>query len=208
MSRSTFLLLTTLITVNLAIAQKPSDLLPPPPVWSGKTRALAVAKTHPWATPWERSGLIDSPSYDVTMAWITRLVQQHDTLEMITIGKTLQGRDLVVVIASQEGAYSSKTLRGNGKPTLFVHAGIRPGLTLSQQQENDLLWIRAAFLDHVEPHPWTVVHGHTALDYPQHHGNRVNLDGGAGYGRPIYPAVFEGTDCWLLNANGRTALTA
>ncbi len=91
---------------------------------------------------------------------------------------------------------------------LFVHAGIRPGLTLSQQQENDLLWIRAAFLDHVEPHPWTVVHGHTALDYPQHHGNRVNLDGGAGYGRPIYPAVFEGTDCWLLNANGRTALTA
>lgn len=91
---------------------------------------------------------------------------------------------------------------------LFVHAGIRPDVALAEQVEDDLLWIRAEFLDHRAPHPWLVVHGHTALDHPQHHGNRVNLDGGAGYGRPIYPAVFEAGVCWLLSEAGRTPLRA
>ncbi len=92
-------------------------------------------------------------------------------------------------------------------PLLFVHAGIRPGVPLSDQDPEDLIWIRDPFLDSPDPHPWLVVHGHTALDYPQHFGNRIDLDGGAGYGRPIRPAVFEGRDCWLLTDTGREPLT-
>ena len=90
---------------------------------------------------------------------------------------------------------------------LFAHAGIRPGVPLAQQTEDDLIWIRDPFLEYRAPHPWLVVHGHTALDHPAHHGNRVNLDGGAGYGRPLHPAVFEGRDCWLLTESGRLPLT-
>ncbi|PKQ10688.1 MAG: serine/threonine protein phosphatase [Alphaproteobacteria bacterium HGW-Alphaproteobacteria-1] len=90
---------------------------------------------------------------------------------------------------------------------LFVHAGIRPGLALGHQDPADLLWIRDGFLDHAVPHPWLVVHGHTALDHPAHFGNRIDLDGGAGYGRTLWPAVFEGRDCWLLSEAGRVALT-
>ena len=89
---------------------------------------------------------------------------------------------------------------------LFVHAGLRPGLALEEQAEDDLIWIRDTFLNDTRAHPWLVVHGHTALEMPFHHGNRVNLDGGAGYGRPIYPAVFEGRDCWLLDGGGRLSL--
>jgi len=89
---------------------------------------------------------------------------------------------------------------------LFVHAGIRPGVPLEQQTEEDLIWIREPFLIEALPHPWLIVHGHTALDYPQHFGNRIDLDGGAGYGRPIIPAVFEGRNCWLLGDQGREAL--
>ena len=89
---------------------------------------------------------------------------------------------------------------------LFVHAGILPGVALEDQVEDDLIWIRAPFLDCTAPHPWLVVHGHTALEHPHHFGNRVDLDGGAGYGRPIHPAVFEGRDCWLLGDQGRVAL--
>jgi len=91
-------------------------------------------------------------------------------------------------------------------PLLFVHAGIRPGVALIDQAPDDLMWIRAGFLDHPEPHPWLVVHGHTALDQPVHFGTRVDLDGGAGYGRPLWPAVFEGTDGWLLTETGRTPI--
>lgn len=89
---------------------------------------------------------------------------------------------------------------------LFVHAGIRPKVPLAEQTENDLIWIRDGFLDNKTRHPWLVVHGHTALDAPYHFGNRIDLDGGAGYGRPLYPAVFEGRDCWLLTPSGRLPL--
>lgn len=89
---------------------------------------------------------------------------------------------------------------------LFVHAGIRPGLSLRAQDPADLMWIRDGFLDHEAPHPWLVVHGHTALEMPTHFGNRIDLDGGAAYGRPLWPAVFEGRDAWLLTETGRISL--
>jgi serine/threonine protein phosphatase 1 len=92
-------------------------------------------------------------------------------------------------------------------PLLFVHAGIFPGQPLDLQTEDDLLWIRHEFLTYAKPHPWLIVHGHTALDHPTHFGNRIDLDGGAGYGRPLVPAVFEGRDAWLLEASGRVPLT-
>ena len=89
---------------------------------------------------------------------------------------------------------------------LFVHAGLRPHVALADQDPEDLLWIRDGFLYDPTPYDKLVVHGHTALDYPRHHGNRVNLDGGAGYGRALVPAVFEGQDCCLLTKAGRVAL--
>lgn len=89
---------------------------------------------------------------------------------------------------------------------LFVHAGIRPGVPLDQQTEDDMCWIRHDFLNHIDPHPWLVVHGHTPQRQPIHMGNRVNLDSGAGYDRPITTAVFEGCDVWTLTDTGRVPL--
>ncbi|EBA13615.1 metallophosphoesterase family protein [Roseobacter sp. CCS2] len=89
----------------------------------------------------------------------------------------------------------------------FVHAGLRPGLPLAFQDPEDLIWIREPFLGSRADFGRLVVHGHTALDHPQHFGNRVDLDGGAGYGNPLIPAVFEGRDCWLLTDQGRVPLT-
>ncbi len=89
----------------------------------------------------------------------------------------------------------------------FAHAGIRPGVPLADQTEEDLVWIRGEFLDDPRPHPCLIVHGHTPAQRAEHLGNRINLDGGAGMGRPLVPAVFEGRDCWLLTENGRVPLT-
>ncbi len=92
---------------------------------------------------------------------------------------------------------------------VFVHAGIRPGLALSEQNEDDLLWIRRDFLDDTRDHGRLVVHGHTPVETPMHCGNRVNLDTGAGYGRALTAAVFEGRDVWVLDPMGdRVALPA
>lgn len=89
---------------------------------------------------------------------------------------------------------------------LFVHAGIRPGVPLGAQSEQDLVWIREPFLSSTQDHGPLIVHGHTALRYPEHRGNRVNLDGGAAYGEMLHPAVFEGRECWLLSESGRVPL--
>ena len=90
---------------------------------------------------------------------------------------------------------------------IFVHAGIRPGVAIADQDPEDLLWIRDGFLDDDTDHGKLVVHGHTALDAPQHFGNRVDLDCGAGFGRPLIPAAFDGRDCYLLTETGRVPLT-
>lgn len=89
---------------------------------------------------------------------------------------------------------------------IFVHAGLRPGVPLAQQTEDDLIWIRDGFLD--STHDWgrLVVHGHTALDHPKLYANRLNLDGGAGYGRPLVPALLEGREVSVLGREGRTRL--
>jgi serine/threonine protein phosphatase 1 len=89
---------------------------------------------------------------------------------------------------------------------VFVHAGIRPGVALPDQTEDDLLWIRHDFLDDLRDHGVLVVHGHTAIDAPTHYGNRVNLDSGAAYGGPLSAVVIEGTDVFHLTPSGRVPL--
>jgi serine/threonine protein phosphatase 1 len=63
---------------------------------------------------------------------------------------------------------------------LFVHAGIRPNVSLADQEEQDLLWIREEFLDYAGPLPRRIVHGHTIIgDRPIFAANRISADTGA-----------------------------
>jgi serine/threonine protein phosphatase 1 len=61
----------------------------------------------------------------------------------------------------------------------FTHAGVRPGIPLGQQREQDLLWIREDFLLHEEDFGKIIVHGHTPAKEPDVRPNRINIDTGA-----------------------------
>jgi len=61
----------------------------------------------------------------------------------------------------------------------FVHAGVRPGIPLAKQQEDDLLWIREDFLLCEDDFGKMVVHGHTPVRNPDIRPNRINIDTGA-----------------------------
>lgn len=89
---------------------------------------------------------------------------------------------------------------------VFVHAGIRPGVAMERQDEQDLVWIRGPFLDHRGDHGALIVHGHTPVEAPVHYGNRLNLDSGAAFGGPLSVAVIEGRSAWLLTEAGRVPL--
>ena len=89
---------------------------------------------------------------------------------------------------------------------LVVHAGIRPGIDLRDQAEDDLVWIRKPFLESDADFGPLIVHGHTALERPVLYRNRLNLDGGAAYGRPLTAVVIEKGAVHLLTDTGRVPL--
>ncbi len=89
---------------------------------------------------------------------------------------------------------------------LFVHAGIRPGVLLEDQVEDDLIWIREEFLDDTRDHGRLIVHGHTPIEAATHYGNRVAIDTGAAFGGPLTTAVFEGRSVHILRDGTRYPL--
>jgi serine/threonine protein phosphatase 1 len=74
---------------------------------------------------------------------------------------------------------------------LFVHAGLRPGVAIAAQSEQDLVWIRDEFLRWDGPFEKKVVHGHTPAAEPEFRDNRINLDTGAYATGRLTAAVLE-----------------
>jgi hypothetical protein len=101
--------------------------LPPLPPWSGKTRSLIVTANDPWITPSERTRLTATPNYEDTVAWLRKLVAAAPQLKMVSIGRSAEGRDIWMVIASKEKAFTPDSLRKSGKPIVFAQAGIHAG---------------------------------------------------------------------------------
>ena len=82
---------------------------------------------------------------------------------------------------------------------LFVHAGIRPGVPVADQDEKDLLWIREDFLGCEAPLGVFVVHGHTPVRAPDLRSNRLNIDTGAYATGRLTCAVIEGSTIMTLS---------
>ncbi|MDA0240169.1 MAG: metallophosphoesterase family protein [Proteobacteria bacterium] len=82
----------------------------------------------------------------------------------------------------------------------FVHAGIRPGVAIEDQDPNDLIWIRDEFLNSAEDFGVRVVHGHTISDSPVERPNRVGIDTGAFMSGRLTCAVLEGAEVRFLQS--------
>ena len=76
---------------------------------------------------------------------------------------------------------------------LFVHAGVRPGQPVEDQTPRDLIWIREPFLSSTAEHGYCVVHGHTVVEKPEFHANRIAIDTGAYFSNRLTCLVLEGT---------------
>ncbi|MEE8525785.1 MAG: M14 family metallopeptidase [Thermoanaerobaculia bacterium] len=114
---------------ELPAAELPAAELPPALPWQGASLALALPPESgdPWITPAERDGLLRTPDYDETVAWLRRLVAAAAELEMVSLGVSGEGRELWMVIASAAGASTPAALARSGKPVVLVQAGIHAG---------------------------------------------------------------------------------
>jgi len=82
---------------------------------------------------------------------------------------------------------------------LFVHAGLRPGVELDQQQRSDLCWIREEFLVHQGSFGKMVIHGHSITEAVDERPNRIGIDTGAFASGHLTAIGLEGTDRWYLS---------
>lgn len=81
---------------------------------------------------------------------------------------------------------------------LFVHAGIRPHVPLSEQRAEDLRWIRRPFLDFDGRHEAFVVHGHTISEDIDEAAGRIGIDTGAYASGTLTALGLEGVERWVL----------
>lgn len=81
----------------------------------------------------------------------------------------------------------------------FVHAGVNPRVPLTEQLEEDLLWIRDDFLTADANFGKLVVHGHTPVAEPDIRSNRINIDTGAFATGRLTCLIIEGSEMMFDN---------
>lgn len=88
-----------------------------------------------------------------------------------------------------------------GGEYLFVHAGVRPRVPVSQQTPRDLRWIREPFLSYRRSHGFVVVHGHTVTPEIVTRSNRIGVDTGAYATGRLSAVGLQGSDRWFLQVS-------
>lgn len=81
---------------------------------------------------------------------------------------------------------------------VFVHAGIKPGVPLSEQKPSDLRWIREEFVEQRGDLEKVVVYGHTIYDDVEERGSRIGIDTGAYASGKLTALALEGGERWYL----------
>ena len=122
--------------------------------------------------------------------------------ERIELGRDfpLRCRDLFVeaMPSSHKTFFQELTLCVSMGGYFFAHAGVRPGVPLADQSEDDLLWISKEFLEYEGPLDKVVVHGHTPLNEVQLRENRISIDSRAWYTGRLTAVMLEGREIELL----------
>ena len=105
----------------------------------------------------------------------------------VPVGDVMRGREYLAAARALAQAMPAEHSEFLGAlPTsltvgryFICHAGVRPGVPLDRQSEEDLLWIREPFLESRADFGKIVVHGHTPTEKPELLPNRINVDTGA-----------------------------
>jgi serine/threonine protein phosphatase 1 len=132
-------------------------------------------------------------SYGLTLEEIGRAYWEED-------GLTKSGaRFKAVIPASHENFYRSLRLFYRAGGYYFVHAGVRPGIHLDFQDEEDMIWIRKEFLTHKGQFGAVIVHGHTPVRAPEDLDNRIGIDTLAFQSGKLTAVALQGTQRWFLS---------
>ncbi|MBD5402313.1 serine/threonine protein phosphatase [bacterium] len=77
---------------------------------------------------------------------------------------------------------------------LFVHAGIRIGIDLKDQDLTDIVYIRSEFYNREHDLPQKIIFGHTEFDKPQVQKDKICIDTGCGKYKDAHLTAIVITD--------------
>lgn len=80
-----------------------------------------------WQTPAEKTNYQDTPTYEETVAFAKRLADASPLIEFTTFGRSGQGRELPLIIASEASVFSPQTAADKGLPVVLIQACIHAG---------------------------------------------------------------------------------
>lgn len=103
------------------------SILPPVMEWHGKSESLIAKSNNPWLTHAEKAAFQTTPDYNETMSWLKKLTSATPLLSMVSIGQSVEGRDIFMVIGSMDKDISAQALKNSDKALLLAQAGIHSG---------------------------------------------------------------------------------
>ena len=108
-----------------------------------------------WLTYYEKSGFKATPRYDETIQYCRDLEKASPWIKVTSLGKSPQGRDIIMVIASTEKTFDPKKASTSKKATVLIQNGIHAGeidgkdACLMLLRDIAITKTKAALLDHV-----------------------------------------------------------
>jgi serine/threonine protein phosphatase 1 len=95
---------------------------------------------------------------------------------------SLQEQDIKAIIPRDHLTFFQELLLyWEDQEHIFVHAGLQPGVHLTQQSMDWLLWARDEFIDLTYDFGKKVIYGHTPYDKPKIDENKIGIDTGVVY---------------------------
>ncbi len=85
---------------------------------------------------------------------------------------------------------------------MFIHAGIRIGVPLDEQELTDMVYIRREFYTKKHDLPFKIIFGHTEFDEPQVFDDKICIDTGCGKYKdaPLTAIVIENSIETFVNS--------
>jgi murein tripeptide amidase MpaA len=98
-------------------------------VFHTKTMSQHPHPTVPadWLTPAEKTDYRETPRYAETLEYAKRLAESSSLIEFQSFGKSGEGRELPLVIATEGGTFAPEAARQAGKAVILIQACIHAG---------------------------------------------------------------------------------
>ena len=89
--------------------------------------ALVLALSSQMPTRAEQTGFVETPRYEETLDYCRRLEKESPWIRVTSFGRSPEGRELILVIASKDKAFDPAAAAKTGKPVVLIQAGIHAG---------------------------------------------------------------------------------